>query len=185
MVPRRKISKNRDHTTSKVHIQARRKIDNKKKFTVSLMAAWIWYQEKDVHEQIWIYKVHIYWSESLQLSLFLNEIIAKLEWTEINSQGRTERAESLCWFSIQIIQSSQELSLCCMEFVKRLLVHNIELVCLHVLVLCLAEKKIVWELFHFQNKRWLTACVPSNSGKSTTPRSFIISKTVGALKSVL
>ena len=89
-------------------------MDNKKKFTDSQIAAWIWYQEKDAHEQIWIYKVHIYWSESLQLSLFLNEIIAKLEWTEINSQERTERAESLCWFSIQIIQSSQELSMCCM-----------------------------------------------------------------------
>ena len=120
---KKKISKNRDHTTSKVHIQARRKIDNKKKFTDSQIAAWIWYQEKDEHEQIWIYKVHIYWSESLHLSLFLNEIIAKLEWTEINSQERTERAESLCWFSIQIIQSSQEMSLCCMEFVKHLLVH--------------------------------------------------------------
>ena len=105
MVPRRrKISKNRDHTTSKVHIQARRKMDNKKKFTDSQIAAWIWYQEKNVHEQILIYKVHIYWGESLQLSPFLNEIIAKLEWTEISSQERTERAESLCWFSIQIIQ---------------------------------------------------------------------------------
>ena len=85
------LNKNRDHTTSKV-IQARRKIDNKKKFTDSQIAAWIWYQEKDVHEQIWICKVHIHWSESLQLSLFLNEITAKLEWSEINSQERTERA---------------------------------------------------------------------------------------------
>ena len=44
------------------------------------------------------------------------------------------------------------------------------------------QKKMAWELFHFQNKRWLTVCVPNNFRKSTTPRTFIISKIVGALK---
>ena len=40
MVPRRrKINKNRDHTTSKVYRQARYKIDNKKNFTDSQTAA--------------------------------------------------------------------------------------------------------------------------------------------------
>ena len=53
MVPRRrKINKNRDHTTSKVHMQARRKTDNDKKFKGSQITAWIRYQEKDIHEQI-------------------------------------------------------------------------------------------------------------------------------------
>ena len=39
MAPRRRqINKNRDHTNSKVHMQARRKIDNKKKFPDSQIA---------------------------------------------------------------------------------------------------------------------------------------------------
>ena len=49
---KKKINKNRDHTTSKVYRQARYKIDNKKNFTDSQIAARIWYQEKDIHEQI-------------------------------------------------------------------------------------------------------------------------------------
>ena len=53
MVPRRrKMNKNRDHTTSKVYRQARYKMDKKKKFTDSQIAALIWYQEKYIHEQI-------------------------------------------------------------------------------------------------------------------------------------
>ena len=33
-------------------MQARRKIDNKKKFTDSQIAAWLWSQEKEVHIQV-------------------------------------------------------------------------------------------------------------------------------------
>ena len=33
-------------------MQARRKIDNKKKFTNSQIAAWIWHQEEGIHENI-------------------------------------------------------------------------------------------------------------------------------------
>ena len=60
-------------------MQARRKIDNKKKLTDSQIAAWLGYQEKEVHIQV----------RNWQLSLFFNEIIVKLEWTEIHSQERT------------------------------------------------------------------------------------------------
>ena len=61
-------------------MQARRKIDNKKKFTNSQIAAWIGHQEKDIHEEIETSKVHMYTSRNWQP--FLNEIIVKLEWTE-------------------------------------------------------------------------------------------------------
>ena len=61
------------------HMQARRKMDDRKEFTDSQIAAWIWYQEKDMHKQIWTSEVHIHWSKNLQLSLFCNEIIVKLE----------------------------------------------------------------------------------------------------------
>ena len=54
-------------------MEARWKIDNEKKFTDSQIAAWLWYQEKEVYIQ-----------ENWQLWLFINEIIVKLEWTELN-----------------------------------------------------------------------------------------------------
>ena len=74
-------------------MQAWRKIDNKKKFTNSQIAAWIWHQEEGIHENIETSQIHMYTCSNWQP--FLNEIIVKLEWTEVNSQERTERAESL------------------------------------------------------------------------------------------